>query len=89
MPKRVRELLKSLGGQVGRRDILEVLRLAPLYLMWCIWRAQNARRFDNRETSVAELKKIIFNALYTWIAAHNSLFFLVFKVFEPLFFFFN
>jgi hypothetical protein len=28
MPRRVRELLMSWGGQVGRRDILEVWRLA-------------------------------------------------------------
>jgi hypothetical protein len=30
---------------------------------------------------VAELKKIIFNALYAWIAAHNSLIFSSFSNF--------
>jgi hypothetical protein len=58
---------------VGSRNILEVWRLAPLCLMWCIWRERNARSFEDRETSVVELKNIMFKSLYTWIAAYNSL----------------
>jgi hypothetical protein len=81
MPRRVRELLVSWGGQEGCRNILEVWRLAPLCLMWCIWRERNARNFENRETSVEELKKIIFNSFYTWIAAHNCFLFSSFSDF--------
>jgi hypothetical protein len=57
MPRRVRELLMSWGGQVGHRDILEVWRLAPLCLMWCIW-TQQIHKALNIETSVVELKKL-------------------------------
>jgi hypothetical protein len=39
-----------------------------------IWREHNARSFEDRETLVVELKKIMFNSLFTWIVAHNSLF---------------
>lgn len=59
MPRRVRELLMSWGGQVGRRDILKVWRLAPLCLIRCIWRKQNAQTFEDKETLVVELKKDI------------------------------
>ncbi len=31
------------------RNDLEVWRLAPLHLMWCIWRERNARSFEDRE----------------------------------------
>lgn len=34
-----------------------------------------ARSFEDGDTSVVELKKLIFNSLYTWIATHNSLIF--------------
>jgi hypothetical protein len=42
------------------------------------------RSFEDRETSVVELKKIIFNSLYTWIAAHNSFLFSSFSNFLNL-----
>jgi hypothetical protein len=68
--------------------ILEVWRLALLCLMWCIWREWNAWRFEDIETSVLELKRIMFYALYTWIAAHHSFFcFVLFFFFKFVFFF--
>jgi hypothetical protein len=72
------------GGQVGHGNILEEWRLASLYLMWCIWKKRNARNFEDIETSVVELKMIMFRALYTWIAPHHSLLFSSFSDFlEP------
>jgi hypothetical protein len=52
MPRRVRKLLMSCGGQVGLRNILEVWRLAFLCLMWCIWRKMNEQNFGDREILV-------------------------------------
>jgi hypothetical protein len=40
------------GGQVGCCSILEVLRLAHLCLIWCIWRERKAQSFKDKETSV-------------------------------------
>jgi hypothetical protein len=54
------------------RNDLEVWRLAPLHLMWCIWRERNARSFEDRENALLELKNIL-QSLYTWIAAFKSL----------------
>jgi hypothetical protein len=75
MPRRVKELLVSWGGHVECSNILEVWRLASLCLMWCIWRQRITRSFEDIETSVVVLKRIMFNALYTWISAHHSLLF--------------
>jgi hypothetical protein len=52
---------------------MEVWRLSPLCLMWCLWRERNARSFEDVETLVTELRKIVINTLYTWISAHHSL----------------
>jgi hypothetical protein len=60
--------------QVGCHNIFEIWRLGPLYLMWCFWRERNALNFEDRETLMVELKKIIFNSIYTWTTAHNSFF---------------
>jgi hypothetical protein len=40
--------------------------LAPLCLMWCLWRERNAQNFEDVETSMLELRMIMFNTLYTW-----------------------
>jgi hypothetical protein len=55
--------------------------MAPLYVMWCIWREQNTRSFEDCKISVVELKNVMFKSLYTWIAAYNSLLFSSFSNF--------
>jgi hypothetical protein len=65
MPRRVIVLLVRWRGQVGRGTIMEVWRLAPLCLIWCLWRERNARSFEDVETSVTKLRKTIFNTFYT------------------------
>jgi hypothetical protein len=49
------------------------IELAPLCLLWCIWRERNARLFEDVETSMVELRKRLLNTLYIWIASHHSL----------------
>jgi hypothetical protein len=77
MPRRVRDFLVSWGGWVRRGNILVVWRLAPLYLMWCLWREQYAWSFEDIETSVIELKMIMFNTsyIYTRISTQHRNFF--------------
>jgi hypothetical protein len=45
-------------------NVVEFWRLAPLCLMWCIWRERNAKGFEDRETLLVELK-ILCSNLYT------------------------
>jgi hypothetical protein len=73
MPQSVLELLTSWGAASGSRHAKEVWRLAPLCLLWCIWRERNARLFEDVETPMVELRKRLLNTLYSWIAPHHSL----------------
>jgi hypothetical protein len=58
MPRKVTEMLMSWRSQMGNRNALEVWRLAPLRLMWCIWREWNARSFEHQDTEMLKLKKM-------------------------------
>jgi hypothetical protein len=49
MPRQVIDLLVSGGGQDERGTIMGIWRLAPLCLMWCLWRQGNARSFKDVE----------------------------------------
>jgi hypothetical protein len=73
MPRTVLELLSSWGAAIGCSHAKEAWRLAPLCLLWCIWRERNARLFEDVETSMVELRKRLLNTLYFWIAPHHSL----------------
>jgi hypothetical protein len=73
MPRMVLELLTSWGTSFGYGPAKEDWRLVPLYLMWCIWREQNAQQFEDVETSMVELRKHLLNMLYIWIASHHNL----------------
>jgi hypothetical protein len=73
MLRTVLELLNSWEAAIGCGHAKEAWRLAPLCLMWCIWRERNARLFDDVETSMVELRKRLLNTLYFWIAPHHSL----------------
>lgn len=73
MPRTMSELLVSWRGQLEHRTVLKMWRLATLCLMWCLWRKRNTRNFEDRETVTLELKKMMFQSLYTWRVAWNNL----------------
>jgi hypothetical protein len=49
------------------------VEVGSFVFMWCIWREWKIRNFEDRETALLELKKMLFQFLYTWIVAFNSL----------------
>jgi hypothetical protein len=57
---------------VGSCNILEVWRMAPLFLMWCIWRERNSRSIEDFKISVAELKSVMLKSLYAWMVVYGS-----------------
>jgi hypothetical protein len=71
MPRRV--LLYSWGGWVGCGTVKEIWRLALLCLMWCLWRERNVQHFEDVETSIIDLRKLMLNMLHLWIVEHLSL----------------
>jgi hypothetical protein len=72
MPRRVSELMECWRGQLGNREVLQLWRLVPLCLMWCLWRERNARSFEDREIGLAELKRLFLQTLYNWRVAWNT-----------------
>jgi len=73
MSRTVLELLNSWGAAIVYGSAEEAWRLAPLCLLWCIWRERNTRLFEDVETSIVELYKWLFNTLYIWIASYHNL----------------
>jgi hypothetical protein len=46
-----------------------VWKMVHSCLMWCLWREQNDRNFEDKEITFEELKTFFFCSLYTWTAA--------------------
>jgi len=40
--------------------------MAPLCVMSCVWREWNARCFEDCETSLINLKKLVIQTLFLW-----------------------
>jgi hypothetical protein len=45
MNRRVSNMFGSWKGQLGNYNALNIWRLAPLCLMWCLWRERSVRSF--------------------------------------------
>jgi hypothetical protein len=84
MPRKVIDVLNSWRGLVGRRNILDVWRVAHLCLMWCIWRERNARSFKYCKRSVKNLNPLCSNPFM-----HGWRRMVVSQNFGHLFFFFS
>jgi hypothetical protein len=47
-----------------------VWKMVPSCLMWCLWREQNDRNFEDQEKSIEEFKSFFFHCLYSWTTAY-------------------
>jgi hypothetical protein len=56
----LKECLGSWRGQRGICTVIQIWRMAPLCVMWCLWRERNALSFEDRELGIIELKKGCF-----------------------------
>ena len=64
MPHIVIELFESWQGNFGRHRNVDVWRLGPLCLIWCIWRERNARSFKGCKRSLLEIKTFFLHTLF-------------------------
>jgi hypothetical protein len=71
MNGRVIDLLACWKGQRGNKMVLEVWRMAPLCLMWTIWRERNFRYFEDKELTTAEISTRFITMLYQWAGVLN------------------
>jgi exonuclease III len=70
MPEKVIDLF-SCWNQVGGKDLSrDIWRMAPLCVIWCIWRERNARIFEDKECSVVGVRKNMITMLHMWAMAH-------------------
>lgn len=56
----------SWRGQKGNRTLMPIWRMAPLCLMWCIWRDRNTRNFEDCEIGLINLKKLVIQTMFMW-----------------------
>jgi hypothetical protein len=48
-----------------------IWRMAPLCLMWTIWRESNARCFEDKEMTMAEISNRFLNLFFHWVGVLN------------------
>ena len=63
-PHNVLGLFEAWQGKFARHHHIDVWRLVPHYLMWCIWRERNARSFEGYERSLLEIKSFFLHILF-------------------------
>jgi hypothetical protein len=63
---RVLDLMACWKGQRGNKMVMEVWKMAPLCLMWTIWKERNARCFEDTELTMAELSNRFLKLLFLW-----------------------
>ena len=74
MPHIVIELFESWQGKFGWHRNVDVWRIVPHCLIWCIWSERNARNFEGCEHSLLEINYFF---LHTMIGVWSFLIFLV------------
>jgi hypothetical protein len=47
--------------------------MAPLCLMWCLWKERNAHSFEVCEIGSLNLKKLVIQTLFTWRVTLHSM----------------
>jgi hypothetical protein len=52
--------------QKGNRTLIPIWHIAPLCLVWCVWRERNARCFEDCEIDLMNLKKMMLQTLFMW-----------------------
>jgi hypothetical protein len=59
MPRWVLDLLTSWGDSLGCGQATTIWKQVHLCLMWGLWRERNDRHFEDVETSMLELRRIV------------------------------
>ena len=66
MPHKVIELLAFWQGKFRRHRNIDLWRIVPHILFWCLWRELNARCFENCEWSILDINSFFFCTLLEW-----------------------
>ena len=66
MPLKVIGLFESWQGMFGRHRNIDLWRLVPHCLLWCIWHERNARSFEGCECSMLQIKSFFLHTFLDW-----------------------
>ena len=89
MPHTILKLFEAWQGKFVRHHNIDVWRLVPHCLIWCIWHERNAKRFEGCERSLLEIKSFFLHTLFEWsvVFSHfpcsSFLFFLIVILLVP------
>ena len=64
MPHIVLKLFEAWQGEFVRHRHIDVWKLVPHCLIWCIWHERNARSFEGCEHSLLEIKSFFLHTLF-------------------------
>jgi hypothetical protein len=67
----VLDLMAYWKCQRGNKMVLGVWRMAPLCLMWTIWREKNAQCFEDKGMTMAEFSNEFLQLLFFWAGVLN------------------
>jgi hypothetical protein len=68
---RVLDLMACWKGQRGNKIVMEVWNMAPLCLMWTIWKERNACCYEDTELTMVELSNKFLKLLFLWAGVLN------------------
>jgi DNA segregation ATPase FtsK/SpoIIIE-like protein len=68
LPRRVMDLLFGWRNCLGRHQS-NIWNLAPLCLMWTVWRERNSRTFEDVKKSADQLRGSFVESLFDWSRA--------------------
>ena len=86
MPHTILELFKAWQGKFVRHRHIDVWKLVPHCLIWCIWRERNARSFEGCERSLLETKSFFLHSLWMECGFFSFFLFFLFYFSWPLIF---
>ena len=81
-------LFEAWQGQFAWHRHIDVWRLVPHCLMWCIWCERNARSFKDCERSLLEIKSFFLHTLFEWSVVFSHFSCSSFPIFLVLLFLF-
>ena len=64
-PEHITDLLSGWYNYFGKQNS-KVWNLAPLCLMWTLWRERHKRTFEDEELSLPKLLELFYGFLFDW-----------------------
>ena len=71
MPHGVSDLFLRWQGSFSGHWSIDLWRVVPHCVLWCIWRERNSRCFEGKEQSISKFKSLLLHTLIEWSSSFN------------------